>query len=220
MVKHMFKDLIKTLGYLTVIISYIIINYLSSAYLYSKTPLVAIIIEFIYIISLFFILRYLLIKDFKNFIKNIDQNLSLILRYWMIGVLLMSISNLVIEWLLPNIETANEDAVRSLIDISPIIMFITVSLFAPIIEEIVFRGIFRKIFKTNWLFLLMSTLMFSAMHVVSSFYVWSDLTLIIPYAFIGGAMSWSYLKSNNIFIPMTIHLLHNSISFALYIFLQ
>lgn len=216
----MLKNLFITLAYLSIVASYIIINYLSSAFLYSKYPIVAIIIEVSYFLFLVFILQKVFIKDFKKFKADADNYLSLALRYWMVGVLLMAFSNLAIEWLLPKIETVNEDAVRSLIDISPVIMFLSVSLLAPLIEETVFRGIFRKIFKTNWLFLVMSTLMFSAMHVINGFYNWTDLALIIPYAFMGGVLSWSYLKHNNIYIPIIIHFIHNIISFGLYIFLK
>ena len=57
----------------------------------------------------------------------------------------------------------------------------------------------------------MSALIFGLLHVIFSFNTWYDFLYVIPYGALGGAFSYILTKKNNIFIPITFHVLHNSI---------
>ena len=82
---------------------------------------------------------------------------------------------------------------------------------APILEELVFRMSFKKIFKNNFLFIITSTLIFSLLHVATSVDNLVNLLFLIPYGISAIVLGYAYIKSKNIFIPISIHLFHNMI---------
>ena len=81
-------------------------------------------------------------KDLKKNHKNYYKNC---LKYWFIALFIMYVSNFIISLLkdgLPN----NEALIREQFQISPIYIFVSAVLFAPVLEELIFRQSFRKKF--------------------------------------------------------------------------
>jgi hypothetical protein len=158
-----------------------------------------------------------LIKDFKEFFnKDIFNNLENSFKYWLVGFIIMVVSNLILSSLTGGIA-GNEESVRSLIDIAPIYMAFEVSIYAPIIEELIFRKSIRNITNNKWVYVLLSGLIFGGLHVVSSISSPLDLLYIIPYGALGIAFAYSYYKNNNIFSTITMHMMHNTLSFVILI---
>ena len=60
----------------------------------------------------------------------------------------------------------NQQALMLLFKQSPILMTITGVICAPVIEEIVFRGVVKKIIKNKWVFIIVSGLIFGLVHVL------------------------------------------------------
>ena len=103
---------------------------------------------------------------------------------------------------------------------APIYTLIVTVLIAPILEELVFRISFRKIFAhTNFLFIFFSGLFFGGMHVLGSLDNLIDLLFIIPYSIPGFMFAYLYTKSKNIFNPISLHFIHNAIMMILQILL-
>ncbi len=156
-----------------------------------------------------------LIKDFKNFFnKNIFNNLENAFKYWLLGFIVMVVSNLILTAITEGIAS-NEEAVRTLIKAAPIYMFFDVSIYAPLMEELIFRKSIRDITDRKWLYILTSGLIFGGLHVISSISSPVDLLYLIPYSSLGIAFAYSYYKSNNIFSSITMHCMHNTLSFIL-----
>jgi membrane protease YdiL (CAAX protease family) len=89
-----------------------------------------------------------------------------------------------------------------------IALMISSSVTSPIAEEFIFRGLLlnRLIKKTNrWGGILISSLLFAAMHMHAE-------KLIATFLF-GIIASLIYLKTKNLFIPILLHILHNSLAF-------
>lgn len=111
------------------------------------------------------------------------------------------------------IESENQSIIVTLTSASPILMIISSSLLAPIVEEGVFRLGFRKLIKNNYLFIFISGFVFGLMHIFPTDLALSvALTQGITYIAIGSLLSWVYVKTDNIWIVILLHSLNNLIS--------
>ena len=167
--------------------------------------------ELIYLLILFFIYRKEYIRDFKDYIKNFKNYMPKYMEYWALAFSLMLISNFIIVTLFPNSVATNQEAINNILVEAPFYMIISAVLFAPFLEETIFRFSFRKIFKDDLVFIIFSGLVFGSLHVIGSFNNFVDLVYIIPYSIPGAVFAYTLVKSKNIFIPMSLHFFHNGI---------
>jgi hypothetical protein len=174
-----------------------------------------IIFEIILMSIIIYIFRNKLKDDISNIKENHKVYFSKYLKIWILSVGIMMISNLLISVVLPDTLPSNEEALRALFDKSPIYIFFSAVIFAPIVEELVFRQGFRYIFKTKWLFILMAGLIFGALHVLSSAESFTELLYIIPYSAPGIAFAYILTKTENILVTIGFHFMHNGILIAL-----
>ena len=87
----------------------------------------------------------------------------------------------------------------------PIITIIAVVIFAPIVEEIIFRLVLMNLF--NWKpihKLIFSSLLFGLSYVIAGGFL-----NVIPYFLLGLVLGYFYLKYNNIWQVTIMHVLHN-----------
>lgn len=162
-------------------------------------------------IILFLMYRKELIKDFKDFKKNIGDYTDKAFKYWIVGFILMMIFNLLIIMFSPVKSATNEDAVRSIIVSTPFIAYIFTCLVAPFVEELIFRKSFRDALKSKWLFILVSGIVFGALHVVGNIESLYGLLYLAPYSALGIAFALTYYETGNIFSSIFIHFFHNSL---------
>ena len=163
------------------------------------------------LIILIIIYRRELIKEFKLFKKNLLENLDTGIKYWLIGLLVMMISNIIITYILGLNQAQNEQAVQKMINKMPIMMLITAGFIAPITEEITFRKTFKNTFLNKYLFIILSGLVFGSMHVITSYSNPLELLYIIPYGSLGMAFATMYYKTDTIYTSISMHMLHNTI---------
>lgn len=175
--------------------------------------------EFIYICMLFFIYRKSIKDSFKDYINNFKSYIKKYMEYWSLAFGLMIISNVVITFILPNSIANNQEAINSIFKIAPIYIIISSVLFAPIVEEFIFRFSLRNIFKSDKVFIIISGFVFGALHVVSAFQSWADLAYIITYAIPGFVFAKALVDSKNIFVPISLHMFHNGFMMLLQIIL-
>jgi len=160
------------------------------------------------------------IPNFKDFIKNNIKYFKKYIKYWFIMLGLMVFSNMIITIFTTTQISQNQQSVVESLGQAPIYTFIITVFIAPILEELVFRLSFRKMFShTNILFIFFSGLFFGCMHVLGSLESLIDLLFIIPYSIPGFMFAYLYTKSKNIFIPISLHLIHNGIMMLLQILL-
>ena len=79
------------------------------------------------------------------------------------------------------------------------------------IEEIIFRKCYKNAFSNKWLFIILSSLVFGSLHVITSMTSLMDLLFIIPYGSLGAAFAIMYQKTDTIYTSMLMHMLHNTI---------
>lgn len=181
-------------------------------YLISYELLLTLIIVYIY--------RKDFIPNFKEFIKNIKSFFNKYFKYWFLMLGLMVISNSVITLFTTTMTPDNQQTIIDLLGDAPVYTLIVTVLIAPILEELVFRISFRKIFAhTNFLFIFFSALFFGGLHVIGTLENLVDLLFIIPYSIPGFVFAYLYAKTKNICVPIMLHLLHNGILMGLQILL-
>lgn len=169
------------------------------------------IINLVFPIILIIVYRKDLFKDLKKIPKEYKNYLEVGITYYVIGLFGMIISNFIIQYIFGMSLAENESQVRNLIKAAPVFMFLSACIIAPFQEEMIFRKTFKDIFKNNNFFIIFSGFIFGSSHIVGNIYSWSDLLYIFPYGFLGAAFAYIYSKTNNIFVPITIHLIHNSV---------
>lgn len=173
----------------------------------------SIIFDILLMCIIMFILKDKLKKDFKIIKKNHKKYFGECFKYWLIALIVMMISNLILNVLAGNIAN-NETQIRELFNISPIYIFFTAVIFAPIVEELTFRQSIRNLFKTDILFIIISGFLFGLLHVINFSNI-LELLYIIPYSAPGIAFSYMLTKYDNIFVSMGFHFMHNGILIAL-----
>lgn len=129
----------------------------------------------------------------------------------------MIASNIFIIIFLPQSNAGNEEAVRALIDLAPLYMLFSVSIYAPITEELIFRKGIRDIINNKYIYIIVSGCVFGALHVVSSINSIYDLAYLVPYCSLGITFALLYYKSKNIFSSISMHFLHNTLTIVLYL---
>ena len=207
-----FKSLLKGIGYLVLFIILPSIISIPFNFIKNQNNLVynlQTIITYI-IISIIFIL--LSLKDIKQGIQTFNkQTLKKSLLYWLIGLIIMLVSSTIIGLIgidLPSNETAN----RTQLYEYPITQIITSIIFAPIIEEIIFRQSFKDLSSNKHIYAIFTGLFFGLMHLPDAFTNSTMLIHLIPYASCGIAFGYIYKDTDNIIATMVPHSLHNLIS--------
>lgn len=167
-----------------------------------------------------YIYRKNFIPNFKDLKKHFKEYVDKYIKYWFLMLGLMFLSNIIITNFTTNEVADNQQAIVDLLKSFPLYTVIITVLIAPIEEELVFRLSFRKIFaKTNFIFILFSGLFFGSMHVIGSFESLTDLLFIIPYSIPGFIFAYLYTKTNNICVPISLHMLHNGVMMILQLLL-
>ena len=101
-----------------------------------------------------------------------------------------------------NVEMKNQDAIIEAYKNSKILMSISIALFAPFIEEMVFRYSFSTFIKNDTLFIIISSLVFGLLHGIG--------IVTILYVMLGALLALIYLKTNKNVLASTIaHILNN-----------
>ncbi len=167
-------------------------------------------------ISIFFSLIYIkdLIKDFKSFKKDYKNILKITLSFWIKGLFIMLFSSLLINLFSIDIN-ANQAANINQLKEMPFVEIICAVIFAPIIEELVFRRGLKNFTSNKHLYALSSGIIFGFLHVISSLSGINSLIMLvylIPYSALGIAFAYAYKKTDNIYGVILIHGLHNAIS--------
>lgn len=168
------------------------------------------------------IIIFIFDKEFKKAFQDLKKNhlkyFNKYLKYYIISVIVMMLANITIS-ILDGGLSANETTIRTEFSYYPIYTFISAVLLAPILEESVFRLAFRSIFQNDFLFITISSLIFGGLHLIGT-----PINELIPlyllsYCSCGVAFAIMLKKTNNIFVSMFFHFMHNGLILALQTFL-
>ena len=176
------------------------------------------------------------IKFIKHFFKEFkDKNtwkwfgISFGLMYGSNFVYSMILSLLSLFGINPEVN-ANQSAVNEIIFGSPLLGFLFVVIAAPLFEEIIFRlGVFRsftgKNKKLTTIGLIVTTILFAGIHMVSTFtsaitvegidwaLIGNDMLSLPSYLIGAFFLTFAYYKSKNFLTPILMHMAWNLLSF-------
>ena len=162
---------------------------------------------FLIIIFYLFYYKNYLKEKWKDFRLNFKKYSKIAFNDWIIGFIIMYVSNIFIMRI---IETTgqNEEAIQKLISATPIFAILLTTLFAPIIEEMIFRKNLQDCFKNKKIFMILSRLIFGFIHVMgTSNYL--EYLLIIPYGALGVSFAHTLNETDNIYPSIMMHAIHN-----------
>ena len=116
---------------------------------------------------------------------------------------------------LTNIDLADQDLVKFITSNalslrSKAILFVFILIEAPVLEELLFRGVlFGGLTKIMpiWPAILLSGLVFAVIHI--------NAATLIPLWFLGAAFAWLYVRTGTLLAPMAVHFTFNAINLAL-----
>lgn len=174
--------------------------------------------DLIYLIILVYLYKDELKSDLSKFKKNGDKLITKYFPIYLLGVFLMGISNMIVSSITKIEISSNEEAVRTLIKFYPVYMIFSSVIYAPIVEELIFRKSIRKIFDDKVVFILISGFLFGLVHVIGGNTSSNELLMGIPYIVMGIDLAYIYYKSDNIFTTMFIHSMHNFILLLIQLF--
>lgn len=178
-----------------------------------------------YIIYLFLVILVLLLnykelyKNLKIFISNIKVYILFILkRYlYMLGLMLIVAFPIV---LLNNGQTSSNQAlINVMFKKMPLATFILSAIYAPFIEENVFRLSLSKLFSNKTLFIIISGILFGSLHVIDKFTSITDLLYIFQYSVLGICLAKAFSDSKNIFVSISMHFIQNFLAAILLLLL-
>lgn len=158
---------------------------------------------------------------FKDYKANFKEYMNKYFKYWILILILMLVSNMVITQFTVSETSNNQEIIIDTLKSAPLYIIITTIFIAPLLEETIFRFCIRKIIpKFDILYIIVSGILFGSLHVILTFNDITDLLFIIPYSIPGIIFAYLYSKTKNIFVPTSIHFIHNGVLILLEIVLN
>lgn len=169
--------------------------------------------------------RHHLVEEFKKFANNASKNITKVLSLYALMMLVNILTNIFLVEVL-NIQgnSANQELVEILIGQMPLLMAISTTVFAPILEELVFRGGLYLGLKQRIggkLATLISSASFGLIHVTSELLSsgnWVEVFLIIPYIVMGYFMLDAVKKTDSLWGGILLHFINNLVATAVVTF--
>lgn len=172
-----------------------------------------VIVQVIYYVGVFgfgiYVYQKRLKRDFAAYKENVGGYLGYSFKWWGIMLGLSFVAAMLRIVLGGNAVTANQDGLNS----SPLWYIAPLSIiWAPFVEELIFRGSIRRFIKNDKVFVVVSALVFGLIHTVTSEVgLYNMIIQSLQYMVMGGVMAYTYAKTNNIGVNMTIHCIQNTI---------
>lgn len=167
----------------------------------------------IIVIILLLMYRKDIIKGIKDLKEKKGAPLGIGFNYWFLGLMIMAFSNFLISLFNQGGTSTNEESIRVIVNNFPVLALLSVAIISPMIEELVYRKAFRDIFENKWIYLFTSGVIFGGLHVfLSPINSFVDYLYLIPYCSMGVAFAYMYYKTNNILVPITMHIMHNTLN--------
>lgn len=180
------------------------------------------VMDFIMLIIVFFIIKDEILEQWKDYFKSLKSNLiygCLVGPATIYGLSILG--GLITLAFGGNQLSENQELINIMTQSKPILMIITTVILAPILEEFVFRGIvFGWLYEYNrYVAHIVTALLFAFVHVMMAIFSGnvSEWVQIFVYLFMAFPLSYLYEKSNNIFVPISTHMINNFISIVLLI---
>lgn len=177
-------------------------------------------IIYIIILSCTLILNY---KDLKKqlflFFKNLKSYVPFVIKRYFIMLGIMFLVAIPIVMINGGKVATNQQVLNDMFKVSPFLMLLLTVLYAPLVEESVFRLSIGKLVKNKTLFIIISGFLFGLMHVIDDFNSINDLLYVFQYSALGWCLAKAYADSKNIFVSISMHFIQNFLAALLILLL-
>lgn len=154
------------------------------------------------VVAVFISILYydVIINDLKKLKNKCNGKISIYLKNIMIGFLFLLITKFISAYVVTiisnlfNIEITtadNQAIIEKMVKSMPLLITLSASLFAPISEEVLFRGGIRKLMNNLGVFVTVSGLIFGLMHVTD------NIVFMLEILFIGIIINYLINNKNN-----------------------
>lgn len=180
----------------------------------------SIIVLVIYYVGVFAFCIYVfnkrLKRDFKAYKQNVGKYVGYSFKWWGIMMLFSMVAAILRMVFGGDVVTANQTGLNE----APLWYVVPLSiLWAPFVEELIFRGCIRRFIKNDVVFVIVSALAFGLIHTITSEVgLYNMIIQSLQYMAMGGVMAFVYTRTNNIGTNMTIHLIQNTLATVLLLF--
>ena len=172
----------------------------------SYSALVNAVMFSIMLLVVFLMLRKEIIRSVKLFFKNFSTYLNITAPVFIIGFIAQIVVGIILI-LITRTSPTNQTNVNGM----PLwFLIIFAIIIGPAVEEGFFRGFLRKFVKNNIIFIIVSSILFSVMHVIPyAFFSPVQWIFALQYATIAVPISILYVKTNNLAATYLFHLCWN-----------
>lgn len=175
------------------------------------------VLDSLLVILLWLIYRRDLKREFILFKDNFKKFIEKYTKYWLLGIVLMSVMNMIITYIVKSDIASNEEVVRSLIEKFPLYGLFSACIIAPFTEEIIFRKTFKDVIKNKYVLIITCGFIFGLIHVLGTYESISDFLYIFSYGIFGAIFAYIYYKTDTVFVPMFFHFIHNTLLVLVFI---
>lgn len=166
------------------------------------------------VVSIYFT-KDLLLRSINELAENPGKVFKVIISTLPMMLLGSIVLNYLITTFTGQSEAQNQTEIIGLFEQVPYLIIIQALLYAPIVEEIMFRGlVFGGLSKKSMVFaVIVSSSLFGLAHVYNSILSgnFADLWFFPTYALLGYFLNRAYIKSGSIVSSMALHFLNNAI---------
>ena len=146
-------------------------------------------------------------RDFKALKENFGTYLKYMLKNFGLMCLCLLPANIIVMVMTGNVSSANQQNLEALPSWFVVPLAI---IYAPIVEETIFRGLIHKGIKNKYLFIIISAISFGLLHTINAeANLYNIIVGAIPYAVMGAFFARIYSKTENITISMASHFIMN-----------
>lgn len=168
-----------------------------------------------------FMVRFI-IEDAKQIWKNLVKFIIVV----PVSVIVFLVITLIVDNIIASLvgESVNQQSIVDMIANGGIIpMFFAVVVFAPLVEELIYRKAIFKLLENKPIILsyVVSTLIFAIPHMLSTQTdIWTWLLMCVPYLLSGGLLAGVYhVSGKNVFASWAVHVANNFLAYISIIFI-
>jgi len=173
-----------------------------------------------YCISFIFVLCFLfkyMRTNFSYFTGSFLDTLKTVVWGYVLYNAAMFVIQMLLSLVLEKLANPNTSDINELVKLNPNSMIVVAVLMAPIVEEMLFRGVvFGTIRRKNRILAyVVSALLFSVYHLwryMLDGLSWDLLLYLVQYIPPSIVLAWCYEKSRNVWAPVFLHMMINFVS--------
>ena len=203
------KEMIFALVALIVYFSQFILASIINLNTLTQKIIVQTIMDVIILVAVIICFKDKLKRDLKLFKENAKAYLQYILPKVGIIYLLMLLVSIISMLISQEASSVNQESLEALPKwyLAPMAI-----IWAPIVEELIFRGVFRRFIKNNTIFIISSGVIFGVLHTIGEASLVNVIIMAMPYAVLGGGWAYLYAKTDNITNNILAHAFQNTLA--------